>query len=141
MNTLRLTLAALVVAGAGAALLVSTGQTGEKKVENRVFEMRIYYANPGKMDDLHARFKNHTNKLLEKHGMQLIGFWTDEKEPQRKLYWIVAHKSKDAAKESWKSFQNDADWKAAKAKSEEKGALVERFESIYLNPTDYSPIK
>jgi hypothetical protein len=141
MNPWRLTLAALVLAVAGAALLVGTGQSGEKKVDNRVFELRVYTANPGKMDDLHARFKNHTIKLLEKHGMQLIGFWTDEKEPQTRLIYLVAHKSKDAATASWKAFQADDDWKTAKAKSEEKGPLVKKVDVTWLNPTDYSALK
>jgi hypothetical protein len=117
------------------------GDKGEKKVDTRIFELRIYYVNPGKMEALNARFKNHTNKLLEKHGMQLIGFWTDAKEPERKLYYIVAHKSKDAAAASWKAFGQDPEWKAAKAKSEEGGVLVEKVDSIYMNPTDYSAIK
>src|SRR5262249_18279704 len=113
----------------------------EKKVEYRVFELRTYYANPGKMQALHARFKNHTNKLFQKHGMELIGFWTDEKEPDRKLVYMLAHKSKAAADASWKAFGADPEWKTAKAKSEEGGVLVERVERVWLNPTDYSAIK
>src|SRR5262245_45065147 len=142
MRTLGCTLLIVGLGALGWTLQAKgQGDKGEKKVDTRVFELRIYYANPGKMEALHARFKNHTNKLLEKHAMQLVDFWTDAKEPDRKWYWIIAHKSKDAAAASWKSFTQDPDWKAAKAKSEEGGALVERFESIYLNPTDYSPIK
>jgi hypothetical protein len=110
-------------------------------VETRVFELRIYYVNPGKMEALNARFKNHTNKLLEKHGMQLIGFWIDAKEPEHKLLYIVAHKSQEAAAASWKAFGADPDWKAASAKSEENGKLVEKIDSVFMNPTAYSAIK
>jgi hypothetical protein len=141
MNPWRCTLATLVLVAAGLAFHGGTGQSGEKKMDTRIFELRTYYVNPGKMDALHARFKNHTNKLLEKHGMQLLGFWTDAKEPQRKLVYLVAHKSKEAADASWKAFGADPDWKAAKAKSEEGGKLVERFESLWLNPTEYSALK
>jgi NIPSNAP len=136
-------LAVVSLAALAGALVVCSrpAETGEKKVENRVFELRIYTAADGKMDALHARFKNHTVKLLQKHGMELIGFWTDAKEPQRKLIYLVAHKSKDAADASWKAFIVDADWIAAKKKSEEGGSLTEKVEAVWLNPTDYSAMK
>ncbi len=35
-----------------------------KPADTRVFEMRTYYAHPGKMKDLHARFRDHTCKLV-----------------------------------------------------------------------------
>jgi hypothetical protein len=105
--------------------------------------MRTYYAAPGKMDALHARFRDHTNKLFQKHGMTLIGFWSpiDAKEAQQKMVYILAYPSKAAAEKSWKAFQDDPDWKAAKAASEKDGTLVAKVESVFLNPTDYSPIK
>src|SRR6476620_2076632 len=90
---------------------------GGKKVDTRVFEMRTYYAPPGKMDALHARFRDHTNKLFEKHGMTLIGFWSpiDAKQAEEKMVYILAFPSKEAAEKSWKDFGNDPDWKTAKA--------------------------
>jgi len=108
-----------------------------------IFELRTYYANPGKMEALHARFRDHTNKLFVKHGMTLIGYWNpiDPKQADEKLIYILAYPSKEAATKSWKDFQNDPDWKTALAKSEEKGGLVAKVESVYMNPTDYSPIK
>jgi hypothetical protein len=116
---------------------------GGKKVEMRVFEMRTYYAHPGKMQALHERFRKHTNKLFEKHGMTLIGFWSpiDDKEAEVKMVYILAYPRKEAAAKSWKAFGSDPDWKKAKAASEVDGVLVARVESVYLNPTDYSPIK
>ncbi len=131
--------AALGLAAAGAG---DRGK-GKKKMDTRVFELRTYYANPGKMEALHARFRDHTCKLFEKHGMTLVGFWspTDPKEAERKMVYVLAFPSRAAAKKSWEAFQNDPDWKAAKAASEKDGKLVEKFESTYLNPTDYSPIK
>src|SRR5437016_4620174 len=134
----------LVAAGlVYAGLNVTREAQGGKKVDNRVFELRTYYANPGKMEALHARFREHTNKLFVKHGMTLIGYWSpiDAKEAQEKLIYILAYPSKEAAAASWKGFQNDPDWKTAKAKSEEKGPLVAKVVSVYMNPTDYSPIK
>jgi hypothetical protein len=132
---------AMAIIAASVALHAGIGQTQEKKVNTRIFELRTYYANPGKMDALHARFKDHTNKLLQKHGMELIGFWTDDKEPQLKLVYLVAHKSKTAADASWKSFGADPAWQKAKAKSEEGGKLVDKVVVQWLNPTDYSAMK
>jgi hypothetical protein len=116
---------------------------GGKKVDTRVFEMRTYYAHAGKMEALHARFRDHTNKLFVKHGMTLIGFWspTDAKEAEKKMIYILAFPSKEAAEKSWEAFKNDPDWKAAKAASEKDGPLVAKVESVFMTATDYSPIK
>jgi hypothetical protein len=116
---------------------------GAKKVDTRVFELRTYYAAPGKMKALHARFRDHTNALFKKHGMDLVGYWTptDPKEAEVKLIYILAYPSRDAATKSWKAFQDDPDWKKAKAESEKDGKLVDKVEFVFMNPTDYSPIK
>jgi hypothetical protein len=120
---------------------------GGKQVEPRVFEMRTYYANPGKMKDLENRFRNHTNKLFEKHGMSIIGFWTPivgpdgKKADDHKLVYILAYPSVEAAKKSWDGFRNDPDWIAAKNASEVNGVLVKKVDSEFLKATDYSPIK
>src|SRR5207253_1510082 len=93
---------------------------GKKKVEKRVFEMRTYYAAPGKMTALHARFRNHTNKLFEKHGMTIIGYWSpiDAKEAERKLIYMLAYPSKASADASWEAFREDPVWIKAKDASE-----------------------
>jgi len=116
---------------------------GGEKVETRVFEMRTYYAHPGKMEALHARFRDHTNKLFIKHGMTPIGYWSplDPKEAEQKMVYVLAYPSKEAREKSWKEFQNDPDWKAAKAASEKNGPLVAKVESVFLKGTDYSAIK
>ena len=116
---------------------------GQEKMDTRVFELRTYYAAPGKIEALHARFRDHTCKLFEKHHMTIIGFWspTDEQEAKRKLVYLLAFPSQEAAANSWKDFQADAEWKAVKEASEKEGPLVEKIDSIYLKPTDYSPLK
>jgi hypothetical protein len=131
----------------GLALLVLTCGSllakKEKKVDNRVFELRIYHAAEGKMKALHARFRDHTCALFKKHGMTIIGFWspTDATEAEKKLYYILAYPSKEAADKSWKAFREDPDWIKAKNDSEKDGTLVTKVDSVYLNPTDYSPMK
>ena len=138
-------LAATMLAAACAGYATRDAGAQAKKVETqRVFEMRTYYANPGKMQALHARFRNHTNKLFEKHGMTLIGFWSplDAKEAEQKMVYILAYPSKEAAKKSWKAFRADPDWQAVVKESEKGGKLLAKPpESVYMNPTDYSPIK
>ncbi len=130
-----------LLAVGGMCLAVKPVQ-GDKKVDNRVFEMRTYYAAPGKMADLQARFRDHTCKIFEKHGMTVIGFWSpsDPQEAEKKLFYILAFPSKAAKEKAWKEFQADPDWKAAKAQSEKNGTLVTKVEPVLMNPTDFSPI-
>jgi len=118
-------------------------KTEPKKVDQRVFELRTYTTEPGRMQALQARFRNHTTKLFEKHGMTIIGFWTplEQKEGEEKLIYILAYPSKEAREKSWKAFLSDPDWIKAKDDSEKDGKIVSKVEYIFMNPTDYSPIK
>jgi hypothetical protein len=117
-----------------------TGQSLAK--DSRCFEMRTYYPAPGKFEALHARFRDHTNKLFVKHGMELVGYWVaSEPDKGEKLVYILAHKSREAAKKSWDAFINDPEWKKARSESEANGKLVEKMETVFLTATDYSPIK
>lgn len=127
----------------GFGIFAAATNAENKKADTRVFEMRTYYAAPGKMEALHARFRDHTCELFKKHGMSIIGFWSPTKpeEAEKKLVYILAYPSKEAADKSWKDFRNDPDWQAAYQASEKDGKLVSKVESVYLNPTDYSPIK
>ena len=115
----------------------------EPAADARVFELRTYHANPGKMAALHARFRDHTCKLFEKHGMTVIGFWSpiDKDKAEEVLVYVLAFPSKEAADKSWKAFREDPDWVKAKGDSEKDGPLVGKVESVYLNPTDYSKLK
>jgi hypothetical protein len=132
---------ALVVVGLAAG--VAAADKGDKKVDTRVFELRTYHAAPGKMEALHARFRDHTLKLFEKHGMTVVGFWSpaDSDEAQKTLVYLLAFPSREAADKSWKEFRDDPEWQAAKAESEKDGKLVDKVDPVFLNPTDYSPIK
>jgi hypothetical protein len=110
----------------------------------RVFELRTYYTNEGKLSDLHTRFRDHTCALLKKHGAELIGFWTplDEKDGKGgKLIYMVAFASREAAKKTWAEFGKDPEWQKAREESHKNGVLVQKVESVYLEPTDYSAIK
>ncbi len=105
-----------------------------------VYELRIYYTHPGKMPDMLARFRDHTCKLFEKHGMVNVGYWLPVKaEDQDKLYYVLRHASRDAAKASWKGFIDDPEWHKVRDASEAAGKIVVKVDSTYLAATDYSP--
>src|SRR5262245_25034433 len=107
---------------------------------DRVFEIRTYTTNPGKLPDLLKRFREHTTALFEKHGMTNIGYWVPTDEPRSKntLIYILAHPSRDAAKKNWEAFHNDPDWQKVQKASEAGGKIVAKVESIYADPTDFS---
>jgi hypothetical protein len=107
--------------------------------EQRVFELRTYYSPPGRLDDLHARFRNHTLKLFEKHGMTNVGYWVPIDNPDNKLVYVLAYPSREAREASWKAFFADPDWADVRKKTEANGPIVAKVESILLGATDYSP--
>jgi NIPSNAP protein len=114
-----------------------------RAAEDRVFEMRTYITHDGRLDALHKRFREHTNRLFAKHGITPIAYWvpTDGPEAKTTLVYVLAYPSREAAEKSWQAFRDDPEWKVAKDASEKDGAIVKRVISQFLNPTDYSPIK
>jgi NIPSNAP protein len=140
MKRTLVALAALGLGFSGVALFVAKGV---EKVDSRIFELRTYESAPGKMEALQARFRDHTCKLFEKHHMTVIGFWspTDAELANRKLIYLLAFPSQEAAVKSWADFQADPEWKAVKEASEKDGKLAKKIESVFLRPTDYSPLK
>jgi NIPSNAP len=130
----------------GIAMFASAQAPPSTARGGRVFEMRTYYANPGKLEALHARFRDHTTKLFEKHGMTNVGYWVpiDGKTGAATgttLLYILSYSSLEARKKAWDAFQNDPEWKSVKDASEKDGKLVEKVDSVFLSPTDYSAIK
>ncbi len=111
--------------------------------KQRVFEMRTYTTEEGKLPDLLKRFREHTTKLFEKHGMTNIGYWVPADEPRSKdtLIYVLAHDSREAAKKSWDGFRTDPEWIKARDASEASGKIVKKVESVFLSPTDFSAIK
>lgn len=107
----------------------------------RCFELRTYEAAPGKLGALLSRFRDHTVALFTKHGMEHIGYWTGTEEGSHRLLYILAHKDRESAAESFKNFRADPDWIAAKANSETDGSLTAKVESLFMTPLDFSPIK
>ena len=106
-----------------------------------VYELRVYHAAPGKLADLEARFRDHTIKIFDRHGIKSVAYWTplDEPEKNNTLIYILQHPSREAAAANWKSFQDDPEWKSVKEKSEANGKLVDKIDSTFLALTDFSP--
>ena len=122
---------------AGLQLCALTGLA--EQPETRFFEMRTYYAAPGKLDDLLARFRNHTLKIFENHGIANVGYWLPETNTDNKLIYLLAFPSREAREKSWKDFFADPEWQAVAKESERNGRLVAHVDSVYMTPTDFSP--
>lgn len=121
------------------AVLATTFAASAADSDSRVFEMRTYHAAPGKLDDLNTRFRNHTVKLFEKHGITNVGYWTPIENTDNLLIYVLAYPSREARETSWKEFQADEDWKKAKADSEVNGKLVTKVDQLFMSATDFSP--
>src|SRR5688572_3564584 len=129
---------ALVLVAAAAASL--TLFAAEAEASKELYEMRVYYAAEGKLDALHARFRDHTIPLFEKQGMKNIGYFVPEgANPERKLVYFLSYPDRDARNASWKNFMSDPDWQKAHKESEKDGRLVEKVEGAFMQATDYSP--
>ncbi len=105
-----------------------------------VYELRVYHTYEGKLNDLLKRFREHTTKLFEKHGIKNVAYWTPLDEPAKSntLIYILAHPSREAAAANWKAFQDDPEWKRVRDKSEENGKIVEKVDSTFMVLTDFS---
>lgn len=111
--------------------------------DRRVFELRTYTAPEGKLPELQARFRNHTMRIFNKHNMTSVGYWVPQDAPnsQNTLIYMLAHPSRDAAKKNWADFQADPEWQKVSAESQVNGRIVSKVESVFMDATDYSPIK
>lgn len=138
--------ALLVIAGFAAGVFVTYSLTQVQQARaaaNRVYELRTYYTLPGRLPALQARFRDHTTRIFEKNGMKNEAYFVPQDAPKSEntLIYLLSYESRDAAKKSWDAFRNDPDWKVAQKASEADGKIVEKVESVYMNPTDYSPVK
>lgn len=115
----------------------------EAQSSDRVFELRTYTAHPGRLEELHARFGDHTVQLFERHGMTNVGYFRPQEAPlaDNTLIYLLAHDSREAAEASWAGFRADSDWERAAEESRRNGRLVQNVDSVFLDPTSYSKMK
>jgi len=116
-------------------------QAGAMGGSTVAYELRIYHVVPGKIENLAARFRDHTMKLFADHGIKSVAYWTGLDEPVKSstFFYILEHPSRELAAANWKAFQDDPEWKSVKAKSEENGKLEEKIDSTFLTLTNFSP--
>lgn len=130
-------LSLLICLGAG-LFEVSSAQEDVK-----VYELRIYTATPGNLDNLQARFRDHTIRIFNNHGMKIVGFWTptSEEEADDTLIYVLEHASQEAANASWQAFGQDPEWKSVSDASNANGPILAGVERRYMKATDYSPLQ
>ncbi len=116
----------------------STQMSFAEETDTTVYELRTYTTHPGRLPALNKRFKEHTTKLFEKHGMTNVMYWTPV-DKEDTLIYVLKHKSIEAAKKSWEGFRGDPVWQKARAESEKDAPIVMKVESVYMKTTDYSP--
>ena len=138
-------LAALTFAFAGGFLThaVMPREEAHALGNRRVFELRTYTAADGKLEALHSRFRDHTLKLFEKHGMTNLYYWkpTDAPLSGSTLVYVISYSSREAASKSWDAFRTDPEWVKVKTESEVNGPLTAKVDSLFLEAVDYSPMK
>ncbi len=120
--------------------LMSATVVAADKPDTRLFEMRVYYAKPGKLDALNARFRDHTLKLFAKHGMTSLGYFVPLDNKENKLVYFLAFPDRAAHDAAWKAFGSDPDWKAAAKESEKDGKLIDHISNAFLTATEYSAL-
>jgi hypothetical protein len=115
----------------------------ETQTTPRVFELRTYTAHPGKFEAMKTRFRDHIIPLFKKHGLTVIGFWTyaDPPASENTLVYVLAHESREAAKKNWAAFLADPLRKQVWADTEKDGPINLKVDSVFLNPTDFSPVR
>ena len=141
-RALVLTLA-VFVAGMAVGALVIQPRTVEAQAGARVFELRTYTAPEGKLGELQARFRNHTMRLFQKHGITNVGYWVPQDAPlsQNTLVYVISHPNREAAKKNWATFQADPEWQKVAADSQVNGRILSGVVSVFMDATDFSPMK
>ncbi len=134
---------ALVSFAAGSFITARLAHLNQVRADsNRVFELRVYHAVPGKVPALESRFRDTASKLLAKHDLKAVGYWVPEDAPawDNTFIYILAHPSREEAKKNWDAMRADPAFQEM-VKSEQTDKLVEKVDVTYMHPTDFSPVK
>jgi hypothetical protein len=131
-----------------AALAFAAGSLATREMtvhaqNSRVYELRVYHTLPGRLPALEARFRDHTIQIFNRHHMTSIGYWVPQDPAQKDntLIYILAHDSRESAKQNWSEFGRDPEWQQVEKASQADGKIVEKVDSTYMSPTDYSALK
>jgi hypothetical protein len=109
----------------------------------KVYELRTYTAPEGKLEELHARFRNHTMRIFQKHGMSNVAYFRPQDAPLKDntMIYLISHASREQAKQNWSAFGKDPEWQKVAQETQVNGKIVAKVESVFLDATDYSPMK
>ena len=135
---------ALLSFAAGSLLTARFMHLNQVKADsNRVFELRIYHTVPGKATALQAEFRDKVTKLFARHDLKAVGYWAPEDAPTSSdtFIYILAHPSRDGAKQHWDAFRTDPEFQEMMKSQQGDNKLVEKVDSTYMDPVDFSPIK
>jgi hypothetical protein len=132
----------IFLGGMAAGSLVQSG-VAHAQAAKHIYELRTYTAPDGKLGELHARFRDHTIRIFNKHGMKSVIYLAPQDAPDsgNTLIYLLEHPSREAAKKAWADFQADPEWQKVNAESQVNGRIVSRVVSVFADPTDYSPMK
>src|SRR5436190_18044550 len=128
----------LTMAGLFLGAFLQCAHAADAPTPARVFEIRTYHCLPGRLQALHKRFREHTMKIFEKHGMTNVAYWTFEDSPAKEstLIYVISHASREQATKNWQEFSNDPEWKTVAAASEADGKIVEKVDSVFVEATE-----
>jgi len=131
------------VVGVAVMLGFSTLRGSNAEPAHHVYELRLYHVNAGKMNELVARFGNHTDAIFKQHNMKSVGYWVPEDAPsaQNLFVYVLEHPSRREAEKNWAAFQADAEWQKVKAESEKDGPLVDHIDRYFMDPTTFSVLR
>lgn len=138
LMTLR-TLPLIVVGVVGVVAGVASAQPMQS-AESRLFELRTYHTSDGKLDALHARFRDCATRMFEKHGITNLGYWTPADANGSRIVFLLAYPNEAARDASWSGLAIDPDWRKCRRETERDGRLVERIEELLLVPTADCPV-
>jgi len=125
----------------GAVITNRLTQTSEARAaSDRVFELRIYHAVPGKLPVMESRFREKTSKILARHNLNAVGYWVADEAPDNSFVFLFSHDSRDDAKKNWDAFRLDPEFQEV-VKSEQGEKTLEKADIIWLRSTDFSPMK
>ena len=138
LRALSIGLVALVAGGLVGARLVLASKVEADR--NRVFELRIYHAVPGKLPVMESRFRDTTSKILARHHLNVVGYWVTEDATDNSFVFLIAHESREEAKRNWEAFRLDPEFQEI-VKTEQAEKTLERIDTLFLRATDFSPMK
>jgi hypothetical protein len=134
---------ALLSFAAGSLITARMAHLNQVRAEsNRVFELRVYHTVPGKVPALESRFRDTASKLLAKHNLKAVGYWVPDDAPASNdtFVYMLSYPSREEAKKYWAAMFADPAFQEM-MKAEQADKVVEKVDSTYMHPTDFSPMK